>query len=432
MKLATYTTRNLALPLLLIMAVWACAFYFLILHEVNDETNDSLRNYKEILIKKALSDSTYLQDRNDIMTRYTIREIPASQARLSVDEIFDSTQYIEMEWEDEPIRVLRTHFRTSDDKYYELTLSISTLEKEDLMEKVLWSILALYVILLGCILSVTHNVFRKSLRPLHNLLDWVNRYHPARPQPPLEIETTVDEFNTLNKASMEAAQRSVRIYEQQKQFVENASHELQTPLAVCMNKLELLSEHPGCTEEQLDEIDSLHRTLQSIIRMNRSLLLLSRIENRQYPETMDVSITHKVEQILVEFSEIYEEKGIQIHRLHTEELHYPMNDELASILLRNLIKNAFVHNIPQGDIYIDITRYSLHIENTGDRGELNREKLFHRFGRQSNRPDATGLGLAVVKTIASLYDIDITYAYTGRHCFTLTFGRSVPSSSTSR
>ncbi len=429
MKLASHTTRNLALPLLLLMAVWACVFYFLILHEVNDETNDSLRNYKEIIIRRALSDSTYLQGSKDIMTRYAIREIPAAEARLSSDEIFDSTQYIEMEREDEPVRVLRTHFRTSDGRFYELTLSLSTLEKEDLMEKVLWSILGLYVLLLACILAVSHGVFRKTLRPLYLLLDWMNRYHPAQPLPPLQNDTTVDEFNTLNAAFMEAATRNARVYEQQKQLIENASHELQTPLAVCLNKLELLSEHPGCTEEQLAEIDSLHHSLQGIVRMNRSLLLLSRIENGQYPDVAEVSVTHKTEHLLAEFAEIYEEKEIQVHSLYKAELHWRMNDELAGILLRNLLKNAFVHNTPQGEIYLDITPHRLRIENTSDSGELDREKLFRRFGRQSSRPGSTGLGLALVKSIASLYNIRITYVYNGRHCFELAFGATASSSS---
>ncbi len=428
MKLASHITRNLALPMLLLMAVWACAFYFLILHEVNDETNDSLRNYKELIIREALTDSTYLHGHRNIMTRYTLREIPAGEARLSTDHIFDSTQYIEMEREDEPVRVLRTHFRASDNRYYELTLAISTLEKEDLMEKVLWSILSLYILLLACILAVTHGVFRKSLRPLYSLLDWVNRYHPARPTPPLAMDTKVNEFKTLNGAFMEAAQRNARVYEQQKQLLENASHEIQTPLAVCLTKLELLSEHPDCTEGQLRELDSMHRTLQGIVKMNRSLLLLSRIENGQYPDTTEVSITGKVAQLLAEFTAIYDEKEIRIHRLHETDLRWRMNDELGTILLRNLLKNAFVHNMPTGVIYLDITSHSLRIENTSDSGELEREKLFRRFGRQSHRSDSTGLGLAVAKSIASSYGINITYTYNGRHCFELTFGAVAASS----
>ncbi len=421
MKLASHTSRNLALPLLLLMAVWACAFYFLILHEVNDETNDSLRNYKELIIRKALSDSTSLRGNDDLMTRYAIREIPAGQARLWEDELFDSTQYIEMEREDEPVRVLRTHFRASDGRCYELTLSLSTLEKEDLMEKVLWAILGLYILLLMCILAVTHSVFRKSLRPLYRLLDWVNRFHPAHPLPPLQNDTAVDEFNALNIAFQEAAQRNARVYEQQKQLIENASHELQTPLAVCLNKLELLSEHPGCTESQLAEIDGLNRTLQGIVRMNRSLLLLSRIENGQYPDTADVSITQQAALLLDEFAGIYEEKQIRVHLQQQADLRWRMNEELAGVLLRNLLKNAFVHNLPHGEIRVEITSRSLRIENTGEGGELDRDRLFRRFGRQCNRPESTGLGLALVQSIASLYGIRVTYSYPGKHCFTLAF-----------
>ena len=129
MKLIHYTFRNLSIPLLIILTAWACCFYFVIMHEIDDETNDSLENYKEIIIKSVLADSTLLRDHVDIMTKYYIREVPEAEAELDKDEFFDSTTYIEIEMEYEPVRVLRTWFMTSDRKYYELTIETSTLEK---------------------------------------------------------------------------------------------------------------------------------------------------------------------------------------------------------------------------------------------------------------------------------------------------------------
>ena len=116
MKLIHYTFRNLSIPLLIILTAWACCFYFVIMHEIDDETNDSLENYKEIIIKTVLADSTLLHDHVDIMTKYYIREVPESEADLDKDEFFDSTTYIEIEMEDEPVRVLRTWFMTADRK----------------------------------------------------------------------------------------------------------------------------------------------------------------------------------------------------------------------------------------------------------------------------------------------------------------------------
>lgn len=108
MKLIHYTLRNLFVPILVIFAAWGCVFCLMILHEVEDETNDSLENYKEIIIRSALADSTLLKDHVDIMTRYYIREVPESEAKLDKDEFYDTTVYIEIEQEYEPVRALRT------------------------------------------------------------------------------------------------------------------------------------------------------------------------------------------------------------------------------------------------------------------------------------------------------------------------------------
>lgn len=420
MKLNRYTLRNFLLPLLLIMAVWASGFYTLVMHEVNDETEDTLLNYKEIIIKHALADTTLLRDNAEIMNSYSIREIPAGEARLSRDIFFDSTKYIEIERESEPVHVLRTHFLASNGKYYELTIEISTLEKNDLKETILWSMLGLYVLLLVVILLVTQHVFRKSFRPLYAILEWLRGYHPAKPEPLLN-DTVIDEFNTINRAFINAAQRGVAIYNQQKQFVEHASHELQTPLAVTMNRLELLSENPDCTEEQLKEIADIRRTLRGLVKINKSLLLLSRIENNQFPDTQDVSLTKIAEEVIAGLSELFESRNIRVYIMNESPLIVRMNESLAVTMINNLVKNAFVHNREGGEIYLEATERQLTVSNTGDSPELNRERLFRRFGKQSNRPDSTGLGLAIVKSIADLYHIEVSYRYNGKHCFQLIF-----------
>lgn len=308
MKLIHYTFRNLSIPLLIILTAWACCFYFVIMHEIDDETNDSLENYKEIIIKSVLADSTLLRDHVDIMTKYYIREVPEAEAELDKDEFFDSTTYIEIEMEYEPVRVLRTWFMTSDRKYYELTIETSTLEKEDMAEAIFWSIIILYVSLLCCILLVSHFVFKSSFRPLYTLVKWLKEYRPGKQPAPLVNETQVEEFKILNTAIQTAMERNTAMYNQQKQFVENASHELQTPLAICMNKLELLSEDPDCTEEQLSEIAGINHTLRGIIKTNKSLLLLSRIDNKQFPDTSEIEFNKLIDRLLPDFKEMYEYK----------------------------------------------------------------------------------------------------------------------------
>lgn len=422
MKLIHYTLRNLFIPLLAVFVAWACVFYGMILHEVNDETNDTLQNYKDIIIRSVLADTTLLKDHVDIMTRYYIREVPAEEARLDEDEFYDSTAYIAIEMEDEPVRVLRTYFMTADRKYYELTIETSTLEKEDMIETIVWSMAVLYLLLIGCILVVFRYAFRKSFRPLYRLLNWLKQFRLGKKNPPLDNPTPIEEFGILTETVKESVRRSDELYNKQKQFVENASHELQTPLAICMNKLELLSENPDCTEGQLSQIAVVQHTLNNIIRLNKSLLLLSRIENKQFPDTQEICLDQLVRDILEEFSEMYRHKAIRLSGEHTSPLICTMNESLAVTLVTNLVKNAFVHNYEGGEIHIATSRRTFIIANTSSSAALDPATLFNRFARQTDRQGSTGLGLAIVKSIADVYDIQINYTYkNGMHHFHFIF-----------
>lgn len=422
MKLIHYTLRNLFVPILVIFAAWGCVFCLMILHEVEDETNDSLENYKEIIIRSALADSTLLKDHVDIMTRYYIREVPESEAKLDKDEFYDTTVYIEIEQEYEPVRALRTYFMTKDRKFYELTLELSTLEQEDMIETIIWSMAVLYIALISCILFMIHRGFKRGFKPLYKLLSWLKSFQVGKYNPPLNNPTPIEEFKILNETVQESVNQSDKLYNKQRHFVENAAHELQTPLAVCMNKLELLSEHPDCTEDQLKEIAGLHQALNGIIRLNKSLLLLSRIDNKQFPETRDICLNHLIHKILEGINDIYERKALHLRVSEKESLVCTMNESLATTLITNLIKNAYVHNYEKGDIGITISRRMLTIANTGIDKTLDKELLFARFASQSKQQESTGLGLAIVKSIVDLYSIRIDYQYAnGMHTFTLLF-----------
>ena len=412
MKLSHYTIRNLSIPLLFIILIWASVFYVLIMHEIDDETNDTLENYKELIIRQALTDPDFDYTYSDAMTRYKIREVRPEVANLSKDFFYDSTKYIEIEMEYEPVRVLKCYFMDSQGRYYQLEIETSTLEKEDMMETIFWSIFVLYFILLCCILLITHYVFKKSFAPLYGLLNWLKRIHPGKKEESYVMNTKVDEFIALNKALVEAAHRNREIYNQQKQFVENAAHELQTPLAIATNKLELLSENPDCTEEQLSEIGGIYNVLRGVVKMNKSLLLLSRIENRQYPEVTEVNINKIVHNLLESFTSVYEKKSLQIKFEEKEVLLYQMNESLALVLISNLLKNAFVHNYKGGSIHIRIAHNRFSVSNTSNSLKLNESKLFSRFNKEGALSDSTGLGLAIVKSIASLYNIEVEYNYT--------------------
>ena len=421
MKLLSYTYRKLALLLFLLMAVWGVLFYYAIIDEVVDETDDTLENYGEILMERALHDPSILETEGSLMSFYKFTPISEEEGRHYRQVFYDATVYIELEDEDEPVRVMCTAFRMPDGQYYELKLMISILERDDMVEAMLWYLGALFLLFLICTSIGIQLVLKGVFRPLHRLLDWLHCIQPGKEVPPLDNPTKIREFRQLSDAALDMGNRSYKAYEEQKQFIENASHELQTPLAIVRGKVELLAESEGMTEQQMEQLDEIYATLGRAVKLNKSLLLLSRIENGQYTEMEDVSVDEILDELLPDLMDIYEHKQVRLIRKREEQpFIIRCNHSLAQILVSNLVKNSLLHNREEGELQVLTTPTSLVIKNTGD-VPLDGEKLFRRFYHgMDGKKDSTGLGLAIARSIALSSSLKLTYEWQdGMHTFRL-------------
>lgn len=421
MKLLSYTYRKLALLLFLLMAVWGVLFYYAIIDEVVDETDDTLENYGEILMESALHDPSILETEGSLMSFYKFTPISEEEGRHYRQVFYDATVYIELEDEDEPVRVMCTAFRMPDGQYYELKLMISILERDDMVEAMLWYLGALFLLFLICTSIGIQLVLKGVFRPLHRLLDWLHCIQPGKEVPPLDNPTKIREFRQLSDAALDMGNRSYKAYEEQKQFIENASHELQTPLAIVRGKVELLAESEGMTEQQMEQLDEIYATLGRAVKLNKSLLLLSRIENGQYTEMEDVSVDEILDELLPDLMDIYEHKQVRLIRKREEQpFIIRCNHSLAQILVSNLVKNSMLHNREGGELQVLTTPTSLVIKNTGD-VPLDGEKLFRRFYHgMDGKKDSTGLGLAIARSIALSSSLKLTYEWQdGMHTFRL-------------
>lgn len=412
MKLLSYTYRKLALLLFLLMAVWGVLFYYAIIDEVVDETDDTLENYGEILMESALHDPSILETEGSLMSFYKFTPISEEEGRHYRQVFYDATVYIELEDEDEPVRVMCTAFRMPDGQYYELKLMISILERDDMVEAMLWYLGALFLLFLICTSIGIQLVLKGVFRPLHRLLDWLHCIQPGKEVPPLDNPTKIREFRQLSDAALDMGNRSYKAYEEQKQFIENASHELQTPLAIVRGKVELLAESEGMTEQQMEQLDEIYATLGRAVKLNKSLLLLSRIENGQYTEMEDVSVDEILDELLPDLMDIYEHKRVNLIRKREEQpFIIRCNHSLAQILVSNLVKNSLLHNREGGELQVLTTPTSLVIKNTGD-VPLDGEKLFRRFYHgMDGKKDSTGLGLAIARSIALSSSLKLTYEW---------------------
>ena len=423
MKLIQKIALRLSMVLIPVIALWAMIFYFVTVEEINDEVDDLLRSYSEQLIAKKLANQE-LPVADIIAGRhYSISQVTEEYADSHPrTKYYDSELYINETDEDEPARFLKTFFYDAEGRYFELIAAIPTFEKEDLIEAILWWIAALYLILLVTVIVITLAVFQKSIRPLYEILDWLNAYTPGKTQDKLAADTDIYEFRQLEKAVTEATDRSNEAYEKQKQFIGNASHELQTPLAVLGGRIDWMLDNDSLGEENIGELVKMKREVVHISRLNKTLLLLTKIDNGQFPDVMDVNLSSIVQSQKEMYEEIFSRKNIHCS---LEMLDSPvvvrMNETLATILVTNLIKNAFMHSPEGGIVTIALDGNGLAVENSGE-APLDRERIFDRFYQGAKKEGSTGLGLALAKTIADKNGMLFSYSFAdGRHRFRINF-----------
>ena len=421
MKLLNHTLYYLSAAVLLVIGVWAFVFYVNMLDEIYDSIDDGLGNSKILIIEKVKTDSSLIYKTDFMESNYAIREISAERAATFRDIYMDSTLYMLNESDYEPVRILKTAFRAENGKYYLLQIVSSMVEEDDLIEDLLYASIWLYIILIASILIINNVLLRRIWKPFYSILAKLKKFRLEGDQNFPGTKTNVTEFNDLNETVSDLLQRTVDAFNSQKQFIENASHELQTPLAIGINKLELMAEKNSFTDEQLVELSSVIQSLERLTRLNKTLLLLSKIENRQFKDETPVNFNELSRRVVNAFSDLTEFNSVTVSISETETLTYRMNPELAEILVTNLLKNAIIHNHDGGTVDVKISGAEISVENSSDTSRLDESQIFKRFYKNSSNKSSTGLGLAIVKSIASHHGFMVNYTFDGRHRFFILF-----------
>ena len=412
MKLLNKSLIYLSVSLFVIIGLWSVIFYFNIRREIEESVDEGLENYKRQIIYKVQHDSTLLLKSNFEEGFFAIREIPQSKAVHITDSYINTTMLMQdaddQAPEIEPIRLFTTAFENNG-KYYELKIINSMVEEDDLVEELLRESLGLYLFLIIAIIIINNVVLKRLWQPFYALLNQLETYRIGKNIP--EIKTNTKEFQDLQKAVNILLDHNIETYEQQKQFIGNASHELQTPLAIVINKLELLIENGNLFPEQAENIAESMQIIERLVRLNKSLLLLTKIENKQFLENNTITINTIVKQNLSDLEDLAAYKGINLSVKELSKLVIEMDQSLANIVISNLLRNAIFHNIENGKINIEIHNNTLKISNTGLNSPIDKNKLFSRFHKTQNKTNGTGLGLAIVKAICNLYGFSISYSF---------------------
>lgn len=225
----------------------------------------------------------------------------------------------------------------------------------------------------------------------------------------------------MNKSLLEATEKAEQDYLLLKEFTENASHEIQTPLSIIRSKLDMMIQESDLSRSQSELAKSAYSAVKKLSRLNQSLLLLAKIENGQFDNSHQIDLREKVEEKIAQFNELWGSRDISsTYQLQDSQL--VISPELLDVLLNNLFSNATNHNIPSGAISIMLEQQLLIISNTSSTGPLDEKRLFRRFYKESLNSNHNGLGLSIVKQISKVSSIHTDYTYAdGFHSFMLSW-----------
>ena len=299
---------------------------------------------------------------------------------------------------------------------------IPMIEAKDMVINLSFQYLIIFSVLLFSLTIVQRIISKKLWGTFYDSLRKIETFSLEQGTVPEFAETNITEFARLNEMLSKLIKNNVIIYKQQKEFIENASHELQTPLAVFQSKLDILLQDSNLTESQSKTIQMLYNTSSRLSRLNKNLLLLAKIDNEQFKDLKEINFIETLDSQLGFLIELAENNGLHVSVHFNNALTIHANTTLLESLINNLIVNAIKHNKPEGSIYITVDGNTFTVSNTGTDPELVQEKIFRRFSRTTEEKKGNGLGLAIVSQICKLHRWNIAYSFIeNRHTFTVCF-----------
>lgn len=421
MKLHNYTLKYLSIGIIVVLTIWVVIFYAFMTEEVYDNIDDGLKNTKNEIIKKAYDNPELISFQSFGTSGFRIT--PLAPGDYSRKNVFTTEMvYMDVDDNDEPVRMLTTTFVDKNGNNFQLEIRTSTIEADDLLADFGISVLVLYFMLVLSIFLINYFVLRRVWQSFYRLLSNLKYYSIGQEVVTADTNTPIREFTDLQEEVNKMISRIEDTFEQQKTFVSNAAHESQTPLAIISNKLELLVEGEGLSEDQMNQLQSIHQSLRRLIKLNKSLLMLTKIENKQFDNIQDVNFNQVITEIVEDFEDMFSYKAIEISISEQEQpFIVNMDKGLAITLVQNLLKNALVHNVAKGTVEIEITPNYFTIKNSGVfNTPLDENLIYNRFFRSATNEQSTGLGLSLVQTIVKVTNtISLKYHYEGKHCFTI-------------
>jgi two-component system sensor histidine kinase QseC len=421
-KLLDQSLRPLIIYALIVLIVSIPA-YFLIIDWIWERELDK----HHYAIKAKLDDRFSSLNMSDSVLVSTIHVLNTVQPGFSIsetqttgqDSLYTLIRFDTFMQDREQFRCLITYISINDKSFRVLI--------ETNMEEIDETILAIssvtfffFMLLLAGFIYLNRRTALRIWKPFYDSLTGLRSFSLEKGTDIVMKESDVTEFNDLNQSLRTLIDANLASYRQQKEFTENASHELQTPLAIVKSKLDMLLQSRSLDADQMQIAEEMYGAINRVSRINKNLLLLAKIENVQFDEKVTIPLSQMLDEMMRQFADLFESKMLTIVQ-DIAGKSVEANRVLVEILLTNLLVNAVKYSPPGGEISIVLTTRNLIISNTGSQ-PLNEENLFRRFAQASAQHSGSGLGLAIAREICERYRWRISYRFAeNRQHFTIDF-----------
>ena len=422
--LLSKTTKPFIIYVLIILVISIPAYYLVVdaiwKHELDEHNDIVARKTASQINSLKLSEEKLIETIqlwNDVQPSTNIRKLEKN------DNLKDSIFIVE-----KPHDFL--HFEEIDrfrclskviylnKKPYRFNIETNIEETQETIFFISITTVFLFVLIVGGLLFLNRRLSKSVWKPFRNTLDKLKTFNLNK-QTKIEFsKTDVSEFDELNQSLTKLIEHNVSVYKTQKEFTENASHELQTPLAILKNKLDILLQNQDLTEKQYQIAEEMNRALSRSSRINKNLLLLAKIENNQF-ENSEIHLDELLNQSMEILQEHFEQKNISVNTEISDNVKVNGNIGLTEVLINNFIINAIRHTSINGSILIRLSQSEFEVSNSGT-GKLNGDLLFKRFSRFSKDNNGSGLGLAIVQEICKSQNWTIDYRFeNNNHIFSV-------------
>lgn len=312
-------------------------------------------------------------------------------------------------------------YSTIGNKTFQITVYKSLIQSDELLEQLIIAITSMTILLILGVFFVTRFISERIWSDFFRTLETIKKFDLSGNNKVHLPPSDMSEFNELNNVLNIMIARIYSDFKNLKEFTENITHEMQTPLAIIKSKIELFLQSKDLSEEQALILNDVSTNITRLTKLNKGLVLLSRIENEQFTGMDEINITELIIEAVENMSYISESKNLQVENKIREPLLVSMNKSLAEILVNNLIKNAFIHTPEEGKVAIEASDQKVTLKNTG-KNELSDLQIFERFVKGNFKSNSLGIGLSLVQKICSKYGFTIQYSYNNKyHVFTIDF-----------